>query len=71
MERVIEKLERETTPLTSSVERDEFITASETAFDCKFDGFQLFIHGKSQTTYQASLNWVLLLVPAVLVNQLF
>ncbi len=42
MERVIEKLERETTPLTSSVERDEFITASETAFDCKFDGVSTF-----------------------------
>ncbi len=42
MEKVIEKLERETTPLTSSVERDEFITASETAFDCKFDGVSTF-----------------------------
>ena len=49
MEKVIEKLERETTPLTSSVERDEFITASETAFDCKFDGVSTFHPWKMPT----------------------
>lgn len=49
MEKVIEKLERETTPLTSSVERDEFITASETAFDCKFDGVSTFYPWKMPT----------------------
>lgn len=49
MEKVIEKLERETTPLTSSVERDEFITASETAFDCKFDGVSTFYPWKIPT----------------------
>jgi ABC-type ATPase with predicted acetyltransferase domain len=42
MERVIEKLERDTEPLVSSVERDDFITASEKAFDCAFDGTSKF-----------------------------
>lgn len=42
MERVIEKLEKETVPLVSSVGRDEFITASEKAFDCIFDGTSKF-----------------------------
>ena len=42
MEKIIEKLQREKTPLTSSVERDEFIEASETAFDCRFDGTSTF-----------------------------
>lgn len=38
MEKVIEKLVRDETPLTVSVERDEFISASESAFDCRFNG---------------------------------
>jgi ABC-type ATPase with predicted acetyltransferase domain len=42
MSAVIEKLQREKTPLTSTVERDEFIEASETAFDCRFDGISTF-----------------------------
>ena len=42
MNPLIEKLERFKTPLTSTVERDEFIEASETAFDCKFDGVSTF-----------------------------
>lgn len=42
MEKVIEKLDREISPLTSSVERDEFITASEKAFDCVFNGTSTF-----------------------------
>ncbi len=42
MERLIEKLLRSTTPLTASVERDEFINASEKAFDCTFDGISKF-----------------------------
>jgi hypothetical protein len=42
MDNVIEKLERETTPLVSSVDRDEFILATETAFDCRFDGTSKF-----------------------------
>jgi hypothetical protein len=42
MFQVMEKLTKETTPLTSSVERDEFITASEKAFDCTFDGTSKF-----------------------------
>jgi len=42
MEKVIEKLVKKTIPLTSTVVRDEFITASETAFDCAFDGTSKF-----------------------------
>jgi len=42
MERVIEKLVRESNPLVSSVIRDEFIAASEKAFDCAFDGTSKF-----------------------------
>lgn len=42
MERVIEKLEKEITPLISKVDRDEFITASEKAFDCTFNGTSTF-----------------------------
>jgi len=38
----MEKLIRGASPLTSSVERDEFITASEKAFDCIFDGTSRF-----------------------------
>jgi hypothetical protein len=49
MERVIEKLERDTIPLVSSVERDEFIIASEKAFDCAFDGTSKFYPWKLPT----------------------
>ncbi len=42
MDRVIEKLKRETEPLVSHVEKDEFIKASEVAFDCIFDGTSKF-----------------------------
>jgi ABC-type lipoprotein export system ATPase subunit len=42
MDKVIEKLVRDTNPLTSNVERDEFISASEKAFDCNFDGTSKF-----------------------------
>jgi ABC-type ATPase with predicted acetyltransferase domain len=42
MEKLIEKLVKETTPLTSTVESDEFIKASEKAFDCTFDGTSKF-----------------------------
>lgn len=42
MQRVIEKLHISETPLISTVTRDEFIAASEIAFDCKFDGYSLF-----------------------------
>lgn len=36
------KLQKKTIPLTSTVERDEFISASEVAFDCLFDGTSKF-----------------------------
>lgn len=42
MDSLIEKLERETEPLISSVEVDEFISATETAFDCRFNGISKF-----------------------------
>lgn len=49
MEKLIEKLVKETEPLISSVERDEFISASETAFDCIFDGTSKFYQWKMPT----------------------
>ena len=42
MNPVLEKLERLKTPLVSHVESDEFIKASEAAFDCTFDGTSRF-----------------------------
>jgi ABC-type lipoprotein export system ATPase subunit len=49
MEKIIEKLQKEKTPLTSSVERDGFIEASEVAFDCRFDGTSTFYPWKLPT----------------------
>jgi len=49
MEKLIEKLERESIPLTSSVEKDEFISASEKSFDCLFDGTSKFYPWKFPT----------------------
>lgn len=42
MQKVIEKLKKGETPLTTSVIRDEYILASEKAFDCVFDGTSKF-----------------------------
>jgi len=42
MDKVIEKLVRKKEPLISIVETDEFIKASEVAFDCIFDGTSKF-----------------------------
>jgi ABC-type lipoprotein export system ATPase subunit len=42
MQKVIEKLKKSQTPLTSTVIKDEFISASEKAFDCVFDGTSRF-----------------------------
>ena len=42
MEKLIQKLNRDTIPLTSSVDKDTFITASEKAFDCAFNGTSTF-----------------------------
>lgn len=49
MDKLIEKLVRDEKPLTSSVERDDFILASETAFDCRFDGTSKFYPWKMPT----------------------
>jgi ABC-type ATPase with predicted acetyltransferase domain len=50
MNSIIEKLQREEKPLTSVVEKDEFIVASETAFDCLFDGTSTFYPWKLPST---------------------
>lgn len=50
MNSIIEKLQREEKPLTSVVEKDEFIAASETAFDCLFDGTSTFYPWKLPST---------------------
>lgn len=42
MERNIKKIVKSDIPLTSTVDRDNFILASETAFDCAFDGLSKF-----------------------------
>lgn len=42
MDKLIEKLIKNTIPLTSSVDHDDFISASEKAFDCAFDGTSKF-----------------------------
>ena len=42
MDNLIEKLEKESEPLICSVNKDEFISATETAFDCRFDGTSKF-----------------------------
>lgn len=49
MEKIIEKLVRESEPLISSVEKDDFIRASEKAFDCAFDGISRFYPWKLPT----------------------
>lgn len=49
MEKLIEKLVKETEPLVSTVERDSFIEASEVAFDCRFDGTSKFYQWKMPT----------------------
>ena len=56
MDKLIEKLERETTPLISSVDRDEFILASEKAFDCLFDGTSKFYPWKFPTKLPAKFK---------------
>jgi ABC-type uncharacterized transport system fused permease/ATPase subunit len=42
MDKLIEKIERSNIPLISTVERDIFISSSEIAFDCIFDGTSKF-----------------------------
>jgi ABC-type ATPase with predicted acetyltransferase domain len=49
MDKLIEKLEREISPLISVVDRDEFIAASEVAFDAIFDGTSRFYPWKMPT----------------------
>jgi ABC-type ATPase with predicted acetyltransferase domain len=42
MEKIIEKLSKKEIPLTSSVKKDDYIEASEKAFDCTFNGVSEF-----------------------------
>lgn len=49
MEKLIQKLERDTNPLVAVVEKDDFIAASEKAFDCAFDGISKFYPWKIPT----------------------
>ena len=49
MEKILEHLVREETPLTSQVEIDNFIQASEKAFDCAFNGTSKFYPWKLPT----------------------
>jgi|TARA_R110000782_G_scaffold69322_1_gene139485 ABC-type ATPase involved in cell division len=56
MERVIEKLIRDTVPLVSSVDKDDFIMASEKAFDCTFDGTSRFYPWKLPTNIPKSFK---------------
>jgi len=56
VEKVIETLVRDTTPLISNVERDAFITASEKAFDCTFDGTSRFYPWKMPTKIPKSFK---------------
>lgn len=42
MQKIIEKMVKSQTPLTSNVIKDEYISASEIAFDCVFDGTSKF-----------------------------
>lgn len=56
MERLIEKLEREETPLISYVEKDVYIKASEKAFDCIFDGTSKFYPWKLPTKLPTKFN---------------
>lgn len=42
MEKSIKKIVKSDVPLTSTVDKDSFILASETAFDCVFDGVSKF-----------------------------
>jgi len=49
VEKTLEKLVRKSEPLVSSVVRDEFIEASEKAFDCRFDGTSKFYPWETPT----------------------
>jgi pantothenate kinase-related protein Tda10 len=55
MENIIEKLVKDTIPLISSVDRDEFIMA-KTAFDCTFDGTSKFYPWKMPTELPKSFK---------------
>lgn len=56
MEKLIETLVKDTNPLISNVERDAFITASEKAFDCTFDGTSRFYPWKMPTKIPKSFK---------------
>lgn len=53
---IIEQLIRSKIPLTSSVTHDEYIKASEKAFDCKFNGTSKFFPWELPTKLPKSFN---------------
>jgi hypothetical protein len=53
---ILEQLKKSTIPLTSSVERDEFIDATEKAFDCIFDGTSTFFPWEKPTKLPKDFN---------------
>lgn len=56
MEKLIEKLTRSLIPLTSVVDKDEFISASEKAFDCTFDGTSRYYPWELPTNLPKEFN---------------
>lgn len=56
MRNIIEQLSKKLIPLTSSVERDEFIIASEKAFDCAFDGTSKFFPWEKPKKISSEFN---------------
>lgn len=54
--KIIEQLNKSKIPLTSSVSRDEFIEATEKAFDCRFDGTSTFYPWESPQDLPKDFN---------------
>ena len=54
--KIIEKLERKTLPLTCTVIHDDYIRASEKAFDCRFDGLSKFYPWQMPTKLPQDYN---------------
>ena len=56
MEHIIEILQKNTTPLSVKVDADKFISATETAFDCRFNGTSTFFPWKLPTKLPKSFK---------------
>ena len=53
---ILEQLKKSEIPLTSSVDRDEFIKATEKAFDCAFNGTSTFFPWEKPTKIPSEYN---------------